>query len=840
MRPDAATVIARVANDIDAHVEMPRHREIAECVRSMHFSHDPNPVYPSEIELHVDTGSGRFVQWTGDALAPGYARMIAEIAQGMLVAQVLDRKDGEFDPNPVPVTTIYRRDLPQVRVDDLEELKFVGWRAVPDLSTEYRVPKTDRVPEMTDVADRMLRAFGMTMSAGMEFLCEDGGIWFRHTSNGWVQTLFRDGKEPVSTKCRDFAPGAVLVDVPLDKKGPCLYSRRVPFTVDEAYGLALKAVDAEKRWVGGSLPYLRNLILMPAASYLRSEIRPYYVLLGRGGEGKTLFTSAMSVHLREHGFWGQLDLFCDSGLSAENQNLRLASHEYAFFDDASWAKGQKLFDKLKTSSAGKLPGPARVQGNNMLPDDTNRSLMVISSNNDIPAKYIDDAQRSRIMRIVLKDKSVWRKEISPMLGRYGFWPFMLASAMWWCNWQGEHAPGYPWANPATLTDEQRNIIEQVERLGHTEPGTSRPSCGWTAMGLVPANSHKKHVTEHYYRPSSKPEERSVWDALVDAYKEELRNQAEEEALYERSRPHPVEPDRLKPLGVADPLKALADAGVAGDLFPLKGDAAPEHEKEPAVRKWSGCLTDTDTINDLTGGAPMKGLCPTDDWMVLDLDVPHGMDEGKPDGLALAQELAGALFDPDGLGDPAAIVRSASGGYHLYYRVPDDLLGMLKNAAHADMDGYANGAPIDIRVGRKGFVVAPGSKCALGVWELVHLGDPDKPHTMTPRLTDLLSRFGYVRNQERPRESRPRLSDVPMPSADACMARIPQMGPNHYHDPLRGETYRLIHACADAHMSADHVFGQLRRLSDAAVGHDPADFARLVDPVLAECGYPKWA
>lgn len=26
----------------------------------------------------------------------------------------------------------------------------------------------------------------------------------------------------------------------------------------------------------------------------------------------------------------------------------------------------------------------------------------------------------------------------------------------------------------------------------------------------------------------------------------------------------------------------------------------------------------------------------------------------------------------------------------------------------------------------------------------------------------------------------------------------------------------------------------------AVGHDPADFAKLVDPVLAECGYPKWA
>lgn len=839
MRPEPDEVIRRIADDVDAHVEMPGHRDIAKAIRSMRFDADSNPLYPREIEMHVDAGNGRFVHWTGDDLDPGYARVIAEVTQGLLVAQVLDRRDGSSDPHPIRITSLYRRDLPQVRVEDESELEFAGWRSVPDLGIEYKVPKNRRQPEMADAIIRVLRALGMTMSAGMEFLFDDGSIWFRYASCRWVQTVYRDGAEPITTTSSDPGDESKRIPIPDVKYGPCLYSRRIASTIDEALYLARRIVGLENSWVGGSLPYLRNLTLMPAAAYLRREIRPYYLLLGRGGEGKTLFTSAMAVHLREQGFWGQLDLFCDSGPSSENQNMRLASHEYAFFDDVSWTKGQKLLDKMKTASAGKLPGPARTLGDNMLPDDTNRSLMVLSSNNDIPAKYIDDAQTSRAMRVVLKDKSIWREWISPVLGDYGFWPFMLASALSWCRYQGEHAPGYAWSNPASLTDEQRDIIEQVERLGHTEPGTPKPSCGWAAMGLVQGCGRVGDSVEHFYRPSVKAEKRSVWESLVAAYEEERADQAEEEALYEAARPRPVGPDGLEPIDVADPLKALADAGVAGDVFALKGDMAPGHEKEPAVAKWSACLTDTRTIADPAGDAPMKGLSPSADWMVLDLDVPHGADEGKPDGLAEAQELAGALFDPNGLGDPAAIVRSASGGYHLYYRIPADLRGQLKNAAHARMDGYANGAPIDIRVGRKGFVVAPGSKCALGAWELVHIGRPGVPHTATMSLVDMLARLGYVRNQERPQESRPRLAAVPAASS-ACMARIPQMGPGHYHDPLRDETYRLIHACADAHMPADHVRAQLELLSRKAADHDPSDFAKMVDPVLAECGYPRWA
>ena len=63
MRPDAKETIRLIADDIAAHAEMPRHREIAEAIRSMEFAHESNPVYPNQIEMHVDTGEGRFVRW---------------------------------------------------------------------------------------------------------------------------------------------------------------------------------------------------------------------------------------------------------------------------------------------------------------------------------------------------------------------------------------------------------------------------------------------------------------------------------------------------------------------------------------------------------------------------------------------------------------------------------------------------------------------------------------------------------------------------------------------------------------------------------------------------------
>ena len=71
--------------------------------------------------------------------------------------------------------------------------------------------------------------------------------------------------------------------------------------------------------------------------------------------------------------------------------------------------------------------------------DESRSRMIPGANHDMPRSMIDEAMTDRIMRVVFRDKLVH---------------------------QGEHAPGYVWANPDDPTNEQRGVIEQVPDGGH--------------------------------------------------------------------------------------------------------------------------------------------------------------------------------------------------------------------------------------------------------------------------------------------------------------------------------------------------------------------------------------
>lgn len=68
-----------------------------------------------------------------------------------------------------------------------------------------------------------------------------------------------------------------------------------------------------------------------------------------------------------------------------------------------------------------------------------RRRMIPGANHDMPRPMIDEAMTGRIMRVVFRDK--------------------LAH-------QRGHAPGYAWANPDDLTNEQRGVIEQVPDGGH--------------------------------------------------------------------------------------------------------------------------------------------------------------------------------------------------------------------------------------------------------------------------------------------------------------------------------------------------------------------------------------
>lgn len=198
---------------------------------------------------------------------------------------------------------------------------------------------------------------------------------------------------------------------------------------------------------------------------------------------------------------------------------------------------------------------------------------------------------------------------------------------------------------------------------------------------------------------------------------------------------------------------LGAMGWTGNVFPLRGQG--DNAKAPAVALEPMLKTPATHVADHCGhDEPMRGFAPAPGFMVLDLDIPKGADEGKPDGYGVLR--ASGV----GIGDPALVVRTGSGGYHLYYRIPDgvDIPQIAHKGASAPLPGlpaYEGGVPIDTRVGGRGFVVMPGSSMPDGrKWQVVREGAIDGDHVLPSGLQDLIQRLAHPKAEPMPRPDHP--------------------------------------------------------------------------------------
>lgn len=149
---------------------------------------------------------------------------------------------------------------------------------------------------------------------------------------------------------------------------------------------------------------------------------------------------------------------------------------------------------------------------------------------------------------------------------------------------------------------------------------------------------------------------------------------------------------------------LADAGIL--IFPALiswNEAARKLEKRPAISGWqTAASTDPDQIrrwwDEFPSAVPGAELGRAG-LIVIDLD----RHQGGPDGVVAFKELR-ARRRPDS----APVIRTPSGGFHVYYQQPngEPLLG---NRTGALPPG------VDVR-GAGGWTVAPGAVCAWGKWQ----------------------------------------------------------------------------------------------------------------------------
>lgn len=238
----------------------------------------------------------------------------------------------------------------------------------------------------------------------------------------------------------------------------------------------------------------------------------------------------------------------------------------------------------------------------------------------------------------------------------------------------------------------------------------------------------------------------------------------------------------------------------GNVFPLRGQG-PE-PKAPAVALEPMLKTPVSFVVDhCKQDEPMRGFAPAPGFMVLDLDVPKGKDEGKPDGYGVLRALDISI------GDPAMVVRTGSGGYHLYYRIPDGV--DIPQIAHKSgplpgLPDYEAGVPIDTRVGGVGFVVMPGSVASDGrKWQVVHEGSIEGDHTLPKPLVDLIQRLVHPKAGPKPRPNRP--------SAPVDGAYVPHMDMAPVAEGARNDTM------------SRHVWGWLERSRERGMSDAQRDY-----------------
>lgn len=517
----------------------------------------------------------------------------------------------------------------------------------------------------------------------------------------------------------------------------------------------------------------RMLCRVAAAPIMRDHLQCAYDLLGEGGNGKGLFLDAL---LRLYGdLGGQFSLADFAGIGKvsstayEQAGIPLTNHLLAADTDAP-DPGLGNQERLKKATAGEGVATRQLGRDSVLVPTT--AVIVIASNR--APSIASDPSQNRRWRYVNFDRTGgpvdrWRDALCH--GNLAL-DLLMAGCVEW-----SHDPVGVNPMPALIHDLDDWGTEVLSRL--LDVGEPDPVLGFDPHAYLPSSC----VTVPECNRDKAAQLAML--GLVSRTRRDTERLAGDEARVCRcfviAKPElfarfvaAVQPDSPEPAPAAPETEPMPEAGDTvtadglraarplpsgfggletmlgamrwkGNVFPLRGGGSDP--KAPAVRL-EPMLTDfEDFVADrCAGDEPMRGLAMAPGLMVLDLDVPKGKDAGKPDGLGVLSTLG------LGLGDPALAVRTASGGYHLYYRIPDgvSIPQIAHRGASAPLPGlpaYEAGVPIDTRVGGKGYVVMPGSVLPDGRgWSVVHEGSSDGAHTLPDGLLRLLQRLAAPANR----------------------------------------------------------------------------------------------
>lgn len=796
----------RLAEEADLHLYLRNPRGLCQAIRTLTTTDDLSPL-PGTQTIRPFLDRGETPQWRMSEPAggpmPAYLfRAVTEAVSGDLAVNIPEGRNAEER------AVIYRRDIPKRITRDIP----VSWHPIASLASEYGGKGADVDPAADDWFKDALRLQGQTIRRAMCFRNTDGTrLEYEYVrSRGWVEYgITPDGavarasgsdRPPVAKS--DYTPDPGYIS------RPCVYTQETGMTLADARAAAGRASDVLRLWCTdpdghGTVDEdsYGNALLASAACFMRSHPEQAYVFMGAGGGGKSSFIKALMDHLDRRAMTFAPELLTQpTAMSAENAMLNLSSHLVAVSDDFTpGPKWQDILNMLKTLLTGLLPFSARRRGEDSVEGLRPLAVHIFTTNDHLPIGD-SEAEQRRFAFAVFRNPEGYARFTDFSRDGAVFWPFMMASAMGWVRFAGRHHKGGNWINVEALSDAQVEAVRRVIQDGYVVPAPG-VRIGWKGIGLVRSSRRiagddgDPRTVTVYAPPVEGNTLEGTWKACraavaaMDARRiaGDLTDRGDVpplSSMLEPPRmelnPKPVEDapaegdvtdqglsraEGFKDLSYVDDMdtndsRAIMEIlGIDGDTFPLKGGDDYSQAKRPMVASWSDCLTEAPGISG-DSDAPVLGFCPADGWMIVDMDLPHAEDKDKPNGLELLHGTVGRFGDPDGLGEPAIVVSTPSGGLHAYYRIPADLRldpetpwrEVLKNRAHPmkgkpAYDGgpsYIGGLPVDVRVGRAGYAVMPGSRLPDGrAWEIVRNSNRRLNHDAPRALLARLGDWGFI-------------------------------------------------------------------------------------------------
>lgn len=731
----------------------------------------------------------------GDATAitPGEVDCLAEALVGDL--RVLESPTGK--------AVLYRRAYPR---DGWASTSIPAeWQPLGTPEAFYACQATGglKAANLTTLLTHALQAAGQVIRRGLRVDAKGGSIvcafrdgayryWQKEATGEWA------GFEGVGEGTDGWATGvtgaqhAVAVsDDAAFLDAPFTMTIATPLTLGEVAAKAVEAVKLSQKWADGSADSARNLRLSWAAPVMESHPEKIYWAVGQGGSGKSALYSSLTTFF--HGAAGcSAEYLASPGtMGAENMMYAIQDSSCCLFDELTpnprtWVQ---VWSGFKSLSTGLLPFAPRRRGEDSGKDCSTSAVVYVTSNAVAPIGEANADQR-RMCAIRMTGAGFWA--FKPIKDAGLIWTLVLAGAMTWVCYRGQHAASAVWVDPEALSDES---VAAVSLILSCEPTKAAPE-GYVRASLLPTGVRPQALglirkrmglkdeqgrwqTVHCWLPAPAGSPmRSTWEATRAAV-EGMNADGGAEPPTPPTPPAPptppstpVEPAPTAPTGAADAVKEphtfalpakleaaaekLEAAGVKGQIIPCKGGADYAQAKRPTV-SWKAAEAKAEAEPDALGvykpvttGAAALVLSPKQ--VAVDLDLPKGEDKDKPSGEKIIVTLM-----PEVREAARAVIRTASGGMHLIFDAPAGI--ELVNRAHPGagkaidprLPIYKAGLPIDVRTS-KGYVVMAGSEAAGKEWILVSTtATPDAPHPMPESLLKLLAEYGFVKHEPTPAE-----------------------------------------------------------------------------------------